>query len=262
MKVIVKTLDRNVVDVTVEDDSTLFDLKKSIQEIKNHPAEQMTIIFQGKKLEENDKKLSEYLIVDGASIVLMMTKPKPTVPTTPIVSTSTTSTASTASTVLSQVGTETQNASTDVSNELTTVSEPSTSATTSSPLLPGMNPVNMGGSLNQFLQQNPQLLMQMLMSNPQIAQMAPNQNALMQLINDPNFLNSIIQEGDEFEDDDPMYEKIFEGDVQLTVEQKKEVDEIINMGFGTYEDTIQLYVAYGYNKDATVNALLDDKFTD
>lgn len=262
MKVIIKTLDRNVVDVTVEDDSTLFDLKKSIQEIKNHPAEQMTIIFQGKKLEENDKKLSEYLIVDGASIVLMMTKPKPTVPTTPIVSTTTVST-----TVSTQVGTETQNASTDVSNESTTVSEPSTSATsatsvTSSPLLPGMNPANMGGSLNQFLQQNPQLLMQMLMSNPQIAQMAPNQNALMQLINDPNFLNSIIQEGDEFEDDDPMYEKIFEGDVQLTVEQKKEVDEIINMGFGTYEDTIQLYVAYGYNKDATVNALLDDKFKD
>ena len=59
MKVIVKTLDRNVVDVTVEDDSTLFDLKKSIQEIKNHPAEQMTIIFQGKKLEENDKVLSK-----------------------------------------------------------------------------------------------------------------------------------------------------------------------------------------------------------
>ena len=243
MKVIVQTLDRKTVDVNVEENVTLSDLKNSIQEVMNHPADQMSVIFNG-------KKLSEYLIVDGTKIVLMKHKPKPT----------------TQSTVLpTQTQTPDQNSvqPSDVSEQPTPDDVTQQSAQSSQQAQSSQpSQVNMMTAFNQALQ-NPQVLMQLLMSNPQFAQLAQqNPNAVQQLINNPNFLNSIQMFGDEDDDEDPLYEKYFDSEVQLTEEQKAEVNEITNMGFGSYEDTLQFYVAYGYSKDATVNALLDEKFKD
>jgi len=238
MKVIVKALDKTIVDVSFEDTETptIQDLKNKLQVIKNHPVEQMLIIYNGQKLLEDGKKLSEYGIKDGTSVVLMMTKAKPTPPPVP------------------------------ASVPIPVSQQPQSEPTAQPAVQPTAQPA--GGAHANFaniLQQNPQQFLQMLMSNPQIAAMAQqNPAAFAQILADPNFLNNIVQvgEGMEGDEEDPMYEKVFEGDVELTDAQKKEVEEIVAMGFGSFEDTVQYYVALGYNKDATVNALLDNKFND
>jgi len=48
----------------------------------------------------------------------------------------------------------------------------------------------------------------------------------------------------------------------FTPEQKQDLKEIMDAGFGSYNDAVQYYVAFGYDKNATVNALLDNKFND
>ena len=263
MKVLIQTLDRNIVDVTVEDSGTVLDLKNSIHEVKNHPIDQMTIIFNGKKLDDNNKALSDYAVVDGTRVVLMLHKQKPatstvTLPTIP-------STVPTLTPVSPTQETPEQVSDPVDSDDLAslTPSVPSVSLPSSNVATASGTPI---GSFSQMFQQNPQLLAQLLMSNPQISQMAQeNPEAFAQIMNDPNFLSNIIQMGEGFEEeyddeDEQLYEKIFQGDAGLTEEQKKEVEVITNMGLGSYEDTIQLYVAYGHNKDATVNALLDEKF--
>jgi hypothetical protein len=236
MKVVIQTLDRVTVNIDINDDSSLMDLKVKIADIKNHPFDQMSIIYLGKKLEDNNKKLSEYSINDDTRLILVMHKNKPV--------------------EVKQVEVEPpkvieQSQPEQVSDEVFTPTEEENES---------MFPTTIG----QLLQQNPQALMGLLMSNPQFAQLSQQYpNELQQIINDPSFLNSPIQiEGIEDEEEDPMYEKVFTGQLQLTDIQKKDVEDLISSGFGTYEDIIQMYVAMDYNKDATANALLDEKFND
>ena len=105
--------------------------------------------------------------------------------------------------------------------------------------------------------------MQLMLANPQIQQLyQQNPQAVQQLFSDPNFLTSLMQVGGEVQEDDEMYNKVFDGDIPLTEEQKSEVEEIVSMGFGTFEDAVQYYIAYDCNKEQTINALLNEKFED
>lgn len=57
---------------------------------------------------------------------------------------------------------------------------------------------------------------------------------------------------------DGDYDEGFFGD--LTEEQRKDVEEIVNMGMGSYDDVLQYYIACDCNKELTVNNIMDSNF--
>ena len=86
---------------------------------------------------------------------------------------------------------------------------------------------------------------------------------LEQIIGDPNFINNVIAAGEGMmgqadDENETLYGKFFEGEIKLTEDQKNEVNDIVEMGF-PFDEVIQLYVAYGHNKELTVNALFDEQ---
>lgn len=263
MKVTVQSLDQKTNDFIVEETTTLLDFKKMISNARNHPHDQIKLIFSGAILDQDDKKLTDYKICDQSKLVIMLQKNKITKPT-PI----------------------TQTVTSQPTPPVQPVSAPTPVHAVPAQLIPGMsllqantsanaNAVNPTAQLfNSVLQQSPEMFMQMLMQNPQISQMAQqNPQALMQVISDPNFINNILQVGQEtlellddndINSDEQLYEKVFAGmgTINLTEEQKKEVIEIVDLGFGTFEDAVQYYVAYEHNKEMAINALLNDRLDD
>lgn len=79
MKVIIQTLDKVCVDVIFEESQsnpTVMNLRTKLQEIKNHPVNQMRLIFSGQELTDNDKLLVDYGITNGSRVVLLLQKNK------------------------------------------------------------------------------------------------------------------------------------------------------------------------------------------
>ena len=248
MKIVVQTLNQQTFDVVIDDNATLQTLKNDIGTIKDHQPDQIKIIFNGAVLDNNEKKLSEYKVVDGTKIVLLLQKTKPKV------------------SAPAPLPTEDEE-----KTKSKPVPQPSLPPVGSvGPVAPGGpgavavgNGQNMAHAFGTLLQQNPQAFMQLLMGDPYINQLAQqNPQAFAQIIGDPNFVNNVIAAGEGFMaqggEDEEMYGKVFSGNVELTAEQKKEVQDIVDMGF-PFEEVIQLYVAYGHSKELTVNALFDEQ---
>lgn len=239
MKLIIQMIDKSTFDVTVPNDGTVQDIKNQISVTKNHPIDQMKIIYNGSIL-DNAKKLSEYNLTDETKIVVLLQKAKVITKESvkqPI-----------------QNDDDVDDVDDDVDND-DDVDE------TAQPTI---------NQIVGMLQQNPQALMQLLMADPIIQQVAQqNPNFLAQLINDPNFINNLVHEehieGDEeyVEEDQTngVYEKFFEGEIILTDNQKQEVNDIVAMGF-PFEDVIPFYVACDHNKEQAINALFKEKFGD
>ena len=271
MKIIVQTLDKKTFefDGLSEETSTVMDLKMKIQDEKNHPADQMKLIFSGKVLDDNNKKLVEYAVADASKIVLLLQKSKPVVQPTPAPKT------------------EEQPTKPEVNADAQKEDEPKKEENQPAPATTNTNvPQNLfslasqqaqnGGlaapnegedevemteeELMQAIQENPQMLLQVLMASPQIQQMAQqNPAAVQQMMNDPSFINNIMQLGQQMQEEEQLYNKVFDGKIDLTEEQKAEVEEIVAMGFGTYEEVVQFYIAFDHNKEMTVNHLLNEQ---
>jgi len=79
-----KNLQQQTFTVTVDDDLTVRDLKEEIQKAKgvDYPVEGQKLIYAGKILAD-ESKLKEYEIDEKKFVVVMVSKPKPTVPTPP-----------------------------------------------------------------------------------------------------------------------------------------------------------------------------------
>jgi len=76
MKITIKNLKQVTFVVEVPSaESTVLDLKKEIEKSQNFDAEQMKLLFLGVIL-DNTKKLADYKIEEGATIILMMSKVK------------------------------------------------------------------------------------------------------------------------------------------------------------------------------------------
>src|SRR3990170_577655 len=84
MKLTVQTLDQKTFEVTIDEKETLHTLKNEIGKLKDHPSDQLKLIFNGAVLDNNDKKLSEYKIIDGTKIVLLLQKTKSKLPASPV----------------------------------------------------------------------------------------------------------------------------------------------------------------------------------
>ncbi|VDM38689.1 unnamed protein product [Toxocara canis] len=68
MKVKVKTLDRGDIELEIDADAPLSELRKLIEEHMNVPASRQRLIFQGHPLLVNERTLSEYGIADGLTL--------------------------------------------------------------------------------------------------------------------------------------------------------------------------------------------------
>jgi len=233
MKLILQTVDKTTFEVEVPDDGTLQDLRNQISTVKNHPVDQMKLIYNGSILDNNAKKLTEYKLVEGTKLVVLLQKAKvetkqPVKPEEP------------------KVPMEQNPTDESINPEADQDDQPPQQ--------------NMVGQFANLVQQNPEAFMQLLMSDPFISQIAQqNPQFFAQVISDPNFVNNLVQA--EPTEEDTMYEKFFEGEIKLTDEQKKDVNEIVAMGF-PFEDVIQYYVAYDNNKEMALNALFNEKFGD
>jgi hypothetical protein len=252
MKISVKTLNQEKLEIEVPDDGVLLDVKNQISTIKNCSIEMIKIIFNGSVLDQNSKKLSEYKIIDGTTLVTLLQKPKKTDDNkennTPTTTSATTS------------------ATTPTINQQPQEQPPPTpiGATNNSQIPIGnLHGAPIGGDTTQ---NNQNMLTQILLSHPQISQMAqqyPQQ--FNQILNNPNFMNQLMQmgggtDGNIYEEDDYINEN-FEGEVKLTLEEKKDIDELVSMGF-SFEDSVQYYMAYEKNKDLAANALVEARLED
>lgn len=238
MKLILQTVDKSTFDVEVPDDGTVQDLRNQISATKNHPVDQMKLIYNGSILDNNAKKLSEYKLVEGTKLVVLLQKAK--------------------SETKHQVQ-PIEPVETKKENHFAIIDEPHTQINQETNP-EGQPQQNMIGQFANLVQQNPEAFMQLLMTDPFISQVAQqNPQFFAQVVSDPNFVNNLMQT--EPTEEDSMYEKFFDGEIKLTDDQKKDVNEIVAMGF-SFEDVIQYYIAYDNNKEMALNALFDEKFGD
>jgi len=251
MKLTVQTLDQKTFDVTIDENASLQTLRDEIGKIKDHPSDQLKLIYNGAVLDKNEKKLSEYKVVDGTKIILLLqkTKPKPVAPAAKV----------------EEKKEPAPNPVQQPADAAPAVPVAPAAPGAAVPAAPGAVP-QMAGVFGAILQQNPQAFMQLLMADPYINQLAQaNPQMFAQMIGDPNFMQNVMAAGEglmaQGGEDETLYEKMFEGEVKLSVEQKKEVQDIVDMGF-QFEEVIQLYVAYGHSKELTVNALFDEQLND
>lgn len=271
MKLVLQTLDKQTFEVIVEDSATLLDLRKQFEAVKNHPADQLKLIFSGAVLTDDTKLLTDYKLVEGSKIVVLLQKPKPTPVATPTPTVNTVS--STTSTTSATTG---SNATTDAATEQpSTSTEQSSTSTSTTPANANPTPFNLftaaaaqgaatgipAGAqgiqqmLTQLLTSNPQILMQMLMTDPQMAQTAQqNPQAFLQMLNNPEFLNSLVQFGEDM-GEVSEFEGVYE---ELTDDQKKDIDEMVEMGFD-FNDIVQYYCLNDHNKEITMNILLNQQ---
>ena len=232
MKLILQTVDKTTFEGEVPDDGTLQDLRNQISAVKNHPVDQLKLIYNGSILNDNAKKLTEYKLVDGTKLVVLLQKAK-------------VETKQSAKPEEPKVPMEQKPVDQTTEPEANQNEQPSQ---------------NMVGQFANLVQQDPEAFMQLLMNDPFISQIAQqNPQFFAQVISDPNFINNLVQV--EPTEEDTMYEKFFEGEIKLTDDQKKDVNEIVAMGF-PFEDVIQYYVAYDNNKEMALNALFNEKFGD
>lgn len=74
MRITIKTLQGKPIDLEVENDDTLSDLKKKIEDTLTIAQENQKLICYGKVMNEEGKKLTEYNLKDKDFLVLMVVK--------------------------------------------------------------------------------------------------------------------------------------------------------------------------------------------
>lgn len=240
MKITIQTLDKKTVDVEINEDQSIVDLKKEIEKVKNHPYDQMKLIFNGAVLEDDHKSLQNYNIVNESKIILLMQKKKAVPPPAPETSSPTT---------------------TDQPNNTTPIIAPApqipplpSSLMGSSPLvvpitLPTLPVDGQPGALSMA-----QILTGLLQQNPTMAQQLMTQSGQ----SFEGLVGQLEQLASEIEQEEQLYSKVFSGDIGLNDNEKLEVEEIVSMGLGSFEDVVQFYQACDKNKEQTINMLLND----
>ena len=241
MKVIAQTLGRECIDVIFDQPNpTVGDLKQKLQDIKKHPAEQIKVIFSGEQLTDNNKLLSDYEIKDGTKVVILLQKLKSAIPTPEI---------KTPEPVQQQPIQQPNINLPNTGNWQNMIQSLTQAMNFASPAIASDNDLQSNGfpTLDDFPQE----------MTPELSQMLQNQSSML---SNPEFMQYMNQMVSGMNDDDYL-----DSDVEafgLTQEQKQDLEEIMATGFGSYDEIIQYYVAFGYDKNATVNALLDNKFND
>jgi uncharacterized ubiquitin-like protein YukD len=282
MKLTVRTLKQETFEIDVEDTGTVNDAKQAVAEARDVPHDWIKMIFNG-QIMENDKSLSEYNVKDGCGLVILTKKPKEAEPVPVEVQQAEVQQAEVQQAEVQQA--EVQQAEVQqaeeqcnegddgegdvgeeqaeqpvVSNEPFNMfdaglAQAQAGAQAGAQLLPNVNnPEEMLQSFQQQLQQNPQLFMQMLMQNPMIAQFSQqNPEEFQQVINDPNFLSNVMNASqDMYNEEEPIK-------IELTDDEKKDIDDLVGMGFNKL-DAIQYYRACGNNKEAAASMLMEDQF--
>ena len=74
MQIFVKTMKGDSIELSVEPDQTILDLKTMVKEKRGDDIEMQKLILRGKKFDDNTKTLVELGIKDKDTFVLMVSK--------------------------------------------------------------------------------------------------------------------------------------------------------------------------------------------
>lgn len=231
MKVIIRTLKGDKLNVIIQDDATVLMLKQAIEKIHTAPVDNTKLIFEGHIL-ENDKSLNSYNIKEDSVLVILVSKNNAV-----------------------KVDAEAK-AKLEAEEKAKQDSEVSISGNADTPEI-GLPSNGLFNSFQTQLQQYPQLFLQMLLQNPSINQMAQqNPEELQQILLDPNFMQNVMNVGESIgvSYDDSESEDI---NIIFNDEEKKDIDHLISLGFDQ-TDAVQYYLACDKNKEAAANMMMEN----
>lgn len=231
MKVFAQTTDAKCDELKFDQENpTVGDLRQALHVTRNHPVELILMVFCGQQLLDDAKTLSSHKITDGSKVIIVLKKPK-AVPqpivqpvVQPTVQPSVQSVQQVQQQVLNQVDGMIAALSGSLQNDLNRMTEEERND-----LMTEFNGSPEGQELAR------------LMQNPEFANMADNVGFMGSFPTTDYLSQDVARFG-------------------LTQEHKADLEELIEAGFGSYQDILQYYVAFGYDKNATVNALLDGGF--
>lgn len=294
MKIIAKTLNQEKYEIDIGDDTngTLLDFKKGLAKSKNIPIDHIfKIIFNGILLtnepNSDNKKLSEFKLVDKSIVIVMIkaptvakpiepkTSPKPIRPTIQPFGTvrqqmhPSSIPSMTIPTTMQQLpSSQLMSSLTSFSGLLNEMTQNRSNMTTAMgsvndddemPELEDVEPTSeenndpeaINSQLQQTLQQNPQGFLTTLLSNPHIQGMyRDNPDAFMQIVSDPNFMQHVLTS--------PSAMSNGGTSIKLSEDEMKDVQELVGLGF-SQSDVIQYYMACDKNKEATASMLFNDQ---
>jgi hypothetical protein len=291
MKLIIKTLTKEILELEVKDDSSIDNVKSELASLKTVDPECIRLIFNG-RIMENGKMLCDYQIVDKSILVMMISKQKvaPVEPSTSkVIDKPTTNTPDTPVTPVTQMTSgsvqpssipasiptsiptsvpasiptliplQESNTVNDLNGNLFDVIIPTTGATT---------PITTHESLVEYLKENKELFIQLLLQSPAIKQLKDEQPDLFEeFINDENFINNILNMGQvmnnmgqEMNDIGHEMDNMMDPNVvqiELTDSEVEDVTYLKNLGINQM-DALQYYIACGKNKEMAANMIMDD----
>ena len=234
----VQCLDKSKFTVTVEPDATVTNLRQQVCVIKKCDQTSCNLIYAGTVLSDNDKKLCDYNIKNNITIILLIKKT-----TKPVV----------AKVEEKEVKEEVEDNKSHDTND-TNDSEECYHNEDEGQYMYSGDGQNYEEEMNDMMQQinaHPEEFVNFMMGDPALNQIVENNPQINNLIqNNPQGFIQILQNmglsvGQQL-------------NVDLDDDEKKDIDEIMQMGIGSYESVVQYYRAYEKNKDAVVNALLND----
>lgn len=82
IKIFAKSMAGEIHEFTLDPESPVMELKNKLSEIKNHPANQIKVIFAGAVL-DSEKKILDYKIIDKSTVIYLCSNPKPVKPDPP-----------------------------------------------------------------------------------------------------------------------------------------------------------------------------------
>ncbi len=259
MKVTVKTLKKECFDVEVSGNS-VGDLRSAISTTKGLADNiDVKIIFSGKILKEDSALLSDVGINEDNFVIILTKKVtnynKPSDPSAPILAapTAPTSPAPTVPAPASIAETPLVTPSVPLSNPINLFG-----GSEQVPPAPQTLPIGSEGMSNvaQFLQQNPQMFLQILLQNPEIQQIAQqNPAALTQLLSNPNFINDMMQLAQGMDGIPGMDENVVP--IQLNEEQHNEVQQLTNLGVDM-QTALYYYQSCGGDVNMAANLIMED----
>lgn len=240
----IKCLDKSVYTVLLTNggDSTILDVKNEASKLKNCDPTVCKLVHNGIILDNNEKKLSEYNIKNGFTIILLVQKKaKPTIEVKQ-----------------PEIKVDTPEASDteDINAEDTNTEDTNTEDTNTEE-----NENDYGendGDMGQGIQINAEEFLNLMMANPTINEFATNNpQEFMQILENPEFMENI---GNNYGGNpNNAGRNNLVAHVELSEEDQQNVREIMELSLVSFEETVQYYMALDKDKEATINMIFNDR---
>lgn len=235
MKLIIQSMDRSCIEIIIgeHEPQTVLEVKRKIANVKKSKINAIKLIYKAQIL-ENDKRLINYNIVDGDKIIVIMQKGN---------TKHTEEKYSNQQNVNNSCSDEGGN---DFSHELEQQTNDYSNDDDAIDIIGSDddNEQNERRAIMTFLQNSSNLLVDSMSREAQ---------------NDTGGLADIDIDSDNSQTNINANGVVF-GIAIISAEQKQDIDDILNLNICSFEEAVQYYLALNSNKEATINAILDNKY--